>query len=124
VVVYDAANPKNLIELGRTTVAKEGNYRIKNGVEVPLNSGVTFKKDQKIVTKVIYAITDTDQRTESDVSDTWTVKESLIANGIHVIKGESYTGTAKDRIRYNDNVDADHRTALPNNATASWAQNP
>ncbi|WP_235791028.1 YSIRK-type signal peptide-containing protein, partial [Streptococcus pneumoniae] len=27
VVVYDAANPKNLIELGRTTVAKEGNYR-------------------------------------------------------------------------------------------------
>uniref|UniRef100_UPI0012435B81 hypothetical protein n=1 Tax=Streptococcus pneumoniae TaxID=1313 RepID=UPI0012435B81 len=75
VVVYDAANPKNLIELGRTTVAKEGNYRIKNGVEVPLNSGVTFKKDQKIVTKVIYAITDTDQRTESDVSDTWTVKE-------------------------------------------------
>ncbi|WP_210765995.1 Rib/alpha-like domain-containing protein, partial [Streptococcus pneumoniae] len=124
VVVYDAANPKNLIELGRTMVAKEGNHRIKNGVEVPLNSGVTFKKDQKIVTKVIYAITDTDQRTESDVSDTWTVKESLIANGIHVIKGESYTGTAKDRIRYNDNVDADHRTALPNNATASWAQNP
>ncbi|WP_461773358.1 DUF1542 domain-containing protein [Streptococcus pneumoniae] len=48
----------------------------------------------------------------------------MIANGIHVIKGESYTGTAKDRIRYNDNVDADHRTALPNNATASWAQNP
>ncbi|WP_153299654.1 Rib/alpha-like domain-containing protein, partial [Streptococcus pneumoniae] len=124
VVVYDAANPNNLIELGRTTVTKEGNYRIKNGVEVPLNSGVTFKKDQKIVTKVIYAITDRDQRTESDVSDTWTVKESLIANGIHVIKGESYTGTAKDRIRYNDNVDADHRTALPNNATASWAQNP
>ncbi|WP_160313378.1 Rib/alpha-like domain-containing protein, partial [Streptococcus pneumoniae] len=124
VVVYDAANPNNLKELGRTMVAKEGDYRIKNGVEVPLNSGVTFKKDQKIVTKVIYAITDNDQRTESDVSDTWTVKESLIANGIHVIKGESYTGTAKDRIRYNDNVDADHRTALPNNATASWAQNP
>ncbi|CIR45339.1 surface anchored protein [Streptococcus pneumoniae] len=124
VVVYDAANPNNLKELGRTMVAKEGDYRIKNGVEVPLNSGVTFKKDQKIVAKVIYAITDSDQRTDSDVSDTWTVKESLIANGIHVIKGESYTGTAKDRIRYNDNVDADHRTALPNNATASWAQNP
>ncbi|CJA40014.1 surface anchored protein [Streptococcus pneumoniae] len=124
VVVYDAANPNNLKELGRTMVAKEGDYRIKNGVEVPLNSGVTFKKDQKIVTKVIYEITDRDQRTDSDVSDTWTVKESLIANGIHVIKGESYTGTAKDRIRYNDNVDADHRTALPNNATASWAQNP
>ncbi|CIZ97631.1 surface anchored protein [Streptococcus pneumoniae] len=124
VVVYDAANPNNLKELGRTMVAKEGNHTIKNGVEVQLNSGVTFKKDQKIVTKVIYAITDNDQRTESDVSDTWTVKESLIANGIHVIKGESYTGTAKDRIRYNDNVDADHRTALPNNATASWAQNP
>ncbi|VOY63453.1 surface anchored protein [Streptococcus pneumoniae] len=124
VVVYDAANPNNLKELGRTMVAKEGDYRIKNGVEVPLNSGVTFKKDQKIVAKVIYEITDRDQRTDSDVSDTWTVKESLIANGIHVIKGESYTGTAKDRIRYNDNVDADHRTALPNNATASWAQNP
>ncbi|VOY67259.1 surface anchored protein [Streptococcus pneumoniae] len=124
VVIYDAANPNSLKELGRTMVVKEGDYKIKNGVEVPLNSGVTFKKDQKIVTKVIYAITDTDQRTESDVSDTWTVKESLIANGIHVIKGESYTGTAKDRIRYNDNVDADHRTALPNNATASWAQNP
>ncbi|HHG7984522.1 TPA: Rib/alpha-like domain-containing protein, partial [Streptococcus pneumoniae] len=90
----------------------------------PLNSGVTFKKDQKIVAKVIYEITNRDQRTDSDVSDTWTVKESLIANGIHIIKGESYTGTAKDRIRYNDNVDADHRTALPNNATASWAQNP
>ncbi|HEV7010176.1 TPA: hypothetical protein VZH59_002122, partial [Streptococcus pneumoniae] len=74
--------------------------------------------------KVIYEITNRDQRTDSDVSDTWTVKESLIANGIHIIKGESYTGTAKDRIRYNDNVDADHRTALPNNATASWAQNP
>ncbi|WP_225204166.1 YSIRK-type signal peptide-containing protein, partial [Streptococcus pneumoniae] len=124
VVVYDAANPNNLKELGRTMVAKEGDYRIKNGVEVPLNSGVTFKKDQKIVAKVIYEITDRDQRTDSDVSDTWTVKESLIANGIHVIKGESYTGTAKDRIRYNDNVDADHRTALPNNATASWAHNP
>ncbi|TVX11094.1 YSIRK-type signal peptide-containing protein, partial [Streptococcus pneumoniae] len=124
VVVYDAANPNNLKELGRTMVAKEGDYRIKNGVEVPLNSGVTFKKDQKIVAKVIYEITDRDQRTDSDVSDTWTVKESLIANGIHVIKGESYTGTAKARIRYNDNVDADHRTALPNNATASWAQNP
>ncbi|HEV6957618.1 TPA: hypothetical protein VZH50_001990, partial [Streptococcus pneumoniae] len=124
VVVYDAANPNNLKELGRTMVAKEGDHRIKNGVEVPLNSGITFKKDQKIVAKVIYEITDRDQRTDSDVSDTWTVKESLIANGIHVIKGESYTGTAKDRIRYNDNVDADHRTALPNNATASWAQNP
>ncbi|TVX41775.1 DUF1542 domain-containing protein, partial [Streptococcus pneumoniae] len=124
VVVYDAANPNNLKELGRTMVAKEGDYRIKNGVEVPLNSGVTFKKDQKIVTKVIYKITDDDQRTESDVSDIWTVKESLIANGIHVIKGESYTGTAKDRIRYNDNVDAEQRTGLPNNATASWAQNP
>ncbi|CJY67231.1 DUF1542 domain-containing protein [Streptococcus pneumoniae] len=124
VVVYDAANPNNLKELGRTMVAKEGDYRIKNGVEVPLNSDVTFKKDQKIVAKVIYEITDRDQRTDSDVSDTWTVKESLIANGIHVIKGESYTGTAKARIRYNDNVDADHRTALPNNATASWAQNP
>ncbi|VLR30742.1 surface anchored protein [Streptococcus pneumoniae] len=124
VVIYDAANPNNFKELGRTMVAKEGDYRIKNGVEVPLNSGVTFKKDQKIVAKVIYEITDRDQRTDSDVSDTWTVKESLIANGIHVIKGESYTGTAKDRIRYNDNVDADHRTALPNNATASWAQNP
>ncbi|BDS83016.1 hypothetical protein PC0401_17700 [Streptococcus pneumoniae] len=124
VVIYDAANPNNLKELGRTMVAKEGDHRIKNGVEVPLNSGITFKKDQKIVAKVIYEITDRDQRTDSDVSDTWTVKESLIANGIHVIKGESYTGTAKDRIRYNDNVDADHRTALPNNATASWAQNP
>ncbi|CIU09255.1 surface anchored protein [Streptococcus pneumoniae] len=124
VVIYDAANPNNLKELGRTTVAKVGDYSIKNGVEVPLNSGVTFKKDQKIVAKVIYEITNRDQRTDSDVSDTWTVKESLIANGIHIIKGESYTGTAKDRIRYNDNVDADHRTALPNNATASWAQNP
>ncbi|HEU1826863.1 TPA: YSIRK-type signal peptide-containing protein, partial [Streptococcus pneumoniae] len=124
VVVYDVANPNNLKELGRTMVAKVGDYSIKNGVEVPLNSGVTFKKDQKIVAKVIYEITDRDQRTDSAVSDTWTVKESLIANGIHVIKGESYTGTAKDRIRYNDNVDADHRTALPNNATASWAQNP
>ncbi|VRL11181.1 surface anchored protein [Streptococcus pneumoniae] len=124
VVVYDAANPNNLKELGRTMVAKEGDYGIKNGVEVPLNSGVTFKKDQKIVAKVIYEIADRDQRTDSDVSDTWTVKESLIANGIHVIKGESYTGTAKDRIRYNDNVDAEQRTALPNNATASWAQNP
>lgn len=124
VVVYDAANPNNLKELGRTMVAKEGDYRIKSGVEVPLNSGVTFKKDQKIVAKVIYEITDRDRRTDSDVSDTWTVKESLIANGIHVIKGESYTGTAKDRIRYNDNVDAEQRTALPNNATASWAQNP
>ncbi|WP_078149552.1 YSIRK-type signal peptide-containing protein, partial [Streptococcus pneumoniae] len=124
VVVYDAANPNNLKELGRTMVAKEGDYRIKNGVEVPLNSGVTFKKDQKIVTKVIYEITDRDQRTDSDVSDTWTVKESLIANGIHVIKGESYTGTAKDRIRYNDSTDAERRTALPGNATASWAQNP
>ncbi|WP_160315763.1 Rib/alpha-like domain-containing protein, partial [Streptococcus pneumoniae] len=124
VVVYDAANPKNLIELGRTMVAKEGDYKIKNGVEVPLNSGVTLKKGQKIVTKVIYAIMDNDQRTDSDVSDTWTVKESLIANGIHVIKGESYTGAVKDRIRYNDSTDAERRTALPGNATASWAQNP
>ncbi|COR77309.1 surface anchored protein [Streptococcus pneumoniae] len=124
VVVYDAANPKNLIELGRTMVAKEGDYKIKNGVEVPLNSGVTLKKGQKIVTKVIYAIMDNDQRTESDVSDTLTVKESLIANGIHVIKGESYTGAVKDRIRYNDSTDAERRTALPGNATASWAQNP
>ncbi|WP_179130551.1 YSIRK-type signal peptide-containing protein, partial [Streptococcus pneumoniae] len=124
VVVYDAANPNNLKELGRTMVAKEGDYRIRNGVEVPLNAGVTLKKDQKIVAKVIYAITDSDQRTESDVSDTLTVKESLIANGIHVIKGESYTGAVKDRIRYNDSTDAERRTALPANATASWAQNP
>ncbi|CIW77453.1 surface anchored protein [Streptococcus pneumoniae] len=124
VVVYDAANPNKLVELGRKKVDKEGNHAIKNGVEVPLNSGVTLKKDQKIVTKVIYAITDKDQRTESDVSDTLTVKESLIANGIHVIKGESYTGAVKDRIRYNDSTDVERRTALPGNATASWAQNP
>ncbi|WP_462459299.1 Rib/alpha-like domain-containing protein, partial [Streptococcus pneumoniae] len=48
----------------------------------------------------------------------------MIANGIHVIKGESYTGAVKDRIRYNDSTDAERRTALPGNATASWAQNP
>ncbi|MDS9366494.1 Rib/alpha-like domain-containing protein [Streptococcus pneumoniae] len=118
------ASPNNPIEIGRVTVPKDGDYRIKNGIELTLNPGQVLRKDQKIGTKVIYEITDRDQRTESDVSNTWTVKESLIANSIHVIKGESYTGTAKDRIRYSDNTDPDRRTALPNNASANWAQNP
>ncbi|CJF29063.1 surface anchored protein [Streptococcus pneumoniae] len=124
VVAYDMANPRNPREIGRVSVLKDGDYRIKNGIELTLNSGEVLRKDQKIATKVIYEITNTDQRTESDSSDTLTVKESLVANGIHVIKDETYTGNVKDRIRYNDDTDADRRTALPNNASASWVQNP
>ncbi|WP_152411163.1 DUF1542 domain-containing protein, partial [Streptococcus pneumoniae] len=124
VVAYDMANPRNPREIGRVSVPKDGDYRIKNGIELTLNSGEVLRKDQKIATKVIYEITNTDQRTESDSSDTLTVKESLVANGIHVIKDETYTGNVKDRIRYNDDTDADRRTALPNNASASWVQNP
>ncbi|WP_152312820.1 DUF1542 domain-containing protein, partial [Streptococcus pneumoniae] len=124
VVAYDMANPRNPREIGRVTVPKDRDYRIKNGIELTLNSGEVLRKDQKIATKVIYEITNTDQRTESDSSDTLTVKESLVANGIHVIGGETYTGNIKDRIRYNDNVDPEHRGTLPGNATASWAQNP
>ncbi|MDG9295708.1 YSIRK-type signal peptide-containing protein, partial [Streptococcus pneumoniae] len=124
VVAYDMANPRNPREIGRVSVPKDRDYRIKNGIELTLNSGEVLRKDQKIATKVIYEITNTDQRTESDSSDTLTVKESLVANGIHVIGGETYTGNIKDRIRYNDNVDPEHRGTLPGNATASWAQNP
>ncbi|CIX34361.1 Rib/alpha-like domain-containing protein [Streptococcus pneumoniae] len=124
VVAYDMANPRNPREIGRVSVPKDRDYRIKNGIELTLNSGEVLRKDQKIATKVIYEITNTDQRTESDSSDTLTVKESLVANGIHVIGGETYTGNVKDRIRYNDDTDADRRTALPNNASASWVQNP
>ncbi|CGF07014.1 DUF1542 domain-containing protein [Streptococcus pneumoniae] len=124
VVAYDMANPRNPREIGRVIVPKDGDYRIKNGIELTLNPGQVLRKDQKIATKVIYEITNTDQRTESDSSDTLTVKESLVANGIHVIGGETYTGNIKDRIRYNDNVDPEHRGTLPGNATASWAQNP
>ncbi|CGF50897.1 surface anchored protein [Streptococcus pneumoniae] len=124
VVAYDMANPRIPREIGRVSVPKDGDYRIKNGIELTLNSGEVLRKDQKIATKVIYEITNADQRTESDSSDTLTVKESLVANGIHVIKDETYTGNVKDRIRYNDNVDPEHRGTLPGNATASWAQNP
>ncbi|CJF01507.1 surface anchored protein [Streptococcus pneumoniae] len=124
VVAYDMANPRLPREIGRVSVPKDGDYRIKNGIELTLNSGEVLRKDQKIATKVIYEITNADQRTESDSSDTLTVKESLVANGIHVIKDETYTGNVKDRIRYNDDTDADRRTALPNNASASWVQNP
>ncbi|VNN95814.1 surface anchored protein [Streptococcus pneumoniae] len=124
VVAYDMANPRNPREIGRVSVPKDRDYRIKNGIDLTLNSGEVLRKDQKIATKVIYEITNTDQRTESDSSDTLTVKESLVANGIHVIGGETYTGNIKDRIRYNDNVDPEHRGTLPGNATASWAQNP
>ncbi|HEU8012507.1 TPA: YSIRK-type signal peptide-containing protein, partial [Streptococcus pneumoniae] len=124
VVAYDMANPRNPREIGRVIVPKDGDYRIKNEIELTLNPGQVLRKDQKIATKVIYEITNTDQRTDSDSSDTLTVKESLVANGIHVIKDETYTGNVKDRIRYNDDTDADRRTALPNNASASWVQNP
>ncbi|CEX08774.1 surface anchored protein [Streptococcus pneumoniae] len=124
VVAYDMANPRIPREIGRVSVLKDGDYRIKNGIELTLNSGEVLRKDQKIATKVIYEITNADQRTESDSSDTLTVKESLVANGIHVIKDETYTGNVKDRIRYNDDTDADRHTALPNNASASWVQNP
>ncbi|VRN10580.1 surface anchored protein [Streptococcus pneumoniae] len=124
VVAYDMANPRIPREIGRVSVPKDGDYRIKNGIELTLNSGEVLRKDQKIATKVIYEITNADQRTESDSSDTLTVKESLVANGIHVIKDETYTGNVKDRIRYNDDTDADRRTAFPNNASASWVQNP
>ncbi|HEW2783775.1 TPA: hypothetical protein V0Q38_002070, partial [Streptococcus pneumoniae] len=76
VVAYDMANPRKPREIGRVSVPKDRDYRIKNGIELTLNSGEVLRKDQKIATKVIYEITNTDQRTESDSSDTLTVKES------------------------------------------------
>ncbi|CJE00795.1 surface anchored protein [Streptococcus pneumoniae] len=73
VVVYDMANPNSPLEIGRVTVPKEGNHTIKDNVQLTLASGQTFRKNQKIATRVIYEIDNQNERVASDFSETLTV---------------------------------------------------
>ncbi|CIY18591.1 surface anchored protein [Streptococcus pneumoniae] len=120
VVLYDVSNPTNPRELGRKDITGTTGDAKENGVDVTVT---TLTKDQKIAAKVIYKPTSQDERTESDLGESLTVREGLAVNSIHAIKGEAYTGEAKGRIRYNDNTDEALRTNLPDNATVEWKDN-
>lgn len=118
VVLYDMANPNIPIELGRVDVPNSGNFATLSGVTLRLTSGKTLSKNQKIAARTIYAPTDNNQRTQSEFSDTFTVKESLSADSLHVVKGDTVQGNIKDRIHYNDIT----KTGLPTNATVTTGQ--
>ncbi|CKL76123.1 surface anchored protein [Streptococcus pneumoniae] len=68
VVVYDMANPNSPLEIGRVTVPKEGNHTIKDNVQLTLASGQTFRKNQKIATRVIYEIDNQNAKAELETA--------------------------------------------------------
>ncbi|CJN01544.1 surface anchored protein [Streptococcus pneumoniae] len=68
VVVYDMANPNSPLEIGRVTVPKEGNHTIKDNVQLTLASGQTFRKNQKIATRVIYEIDNQNDKAELETA--------------------------------------------------------